>query len=169
MPLTPEIVSDMSELNEEIKELNIKKHLTEKEMLFIEIFLAGGCSREDAMISAGYGNYSQSHRLALARKIISKHESLVEGHQKTFRAVGAGEVSVAQGLLKLATTAKSEATRLNAWIAIGKILGLTQDVVAANLGISIVIKGREDHTGRPAAQGRQEVSKAIPRTMAITK
>ena len=37
---------------------------------------------------------------------------------KTFRAVGAGEIAVAQGLLALATTAKSEMVRLNAWTAI---------------------------------------------------
>ena len=174
--LVPEIVDDShcGSTNgisdpEDMPEINIKDHLTEKEQLFIEIFLAGGCSRMEAMISAGYteGNLDSNHYRA--RKIISKYESLAGEHKKTFRAVGAGEVAVAQGLLALATTAKSEMVRLNAWTAIGKILGLTQDVVAVNQGIQIIIKGRGDDSGRPAVQVRQEASKAIPRTMAITK
>ena len=89
----------------------------------------------EAMISAGYteGNLESNHYRA--RKIISKYESLAGEHRKTFRAVGAGEVAVAQGLLELATTSKSEMVRLNAWTAIGKILGLTQEVVAVNLSL----------------------------------
>ena len=150
-------------------EVNIKDQLTEKEQLFIEIYLAGGCSREEAMISAGYGDYSQSHLWGLSRKIIAKYESLAGEHRKTFRAVGAGEVSVAQGLLKLAETAKSEMVRLNAWTMIGKCLGLHQDVVAVNQGIQIVIKGRGEDSGKPAAQVQREPAKVLPRTMAITK
>ena len=168
--LVPEIIDDDpcgSKCG--IPEPNLKEHFTEKELLFIEIFLAGGCSRMEAMISAGYteGNLESNHYRA--RKIISKYESLAGEHRKTFRAVGAGEVAVAQGLLELATTSKSEMVRLNAWTAIGKILGLTQDVVAVNQGIQIVIKGRGEGPGRPAAQDRQEAPRVPPRTMAIIK
>ena len=168
--LVPEIIEDGKcgiEDESGIKEVNLKDQLTEKEQLFIEIFLAGGTSRDEGMISAGYGNYSQSHRMGLSRKIIAKYESLAGEHRKTFRAVGAGEVAVAQGLLDLATNSKSEMVRLNAWTAIGKILGLTQDVVAVNQGIQIVIKGRGE--GPAAVQVQREPAKMLPRVMAITK
>jgi len=143
--------------------------LTMMELRFIEFYLTGDLTVDKAMESAGYKGYHRKSLYRLGRKIVEKYENQAGEHRKTFRAVGAGEVSVAQGLLKLATTAKSEMVRLNSWIAIGKILGLTQDVVAVNQGIQIVIKGRGDDSGRPAVQVRQEASRVPPRTMAITK
>jgi len=151
------------------EKFTLSGQLTMMELRFIEFYLTGDLTVDKAMESAGYKGYHRKSLYRLGRKIVEKYENQAGEHRKTFRAVGAGEVSVAQGLLKLATTAKSEMVRLNSWIAIGKILGLTQDVVAVNQGIQIVIKGRGDDSGRPAVQVRQEASRVPPRTMAITK
>jgi hypothetical protein len=42
--------------------------------------------------------------------------------------------------LTLATTAKSEAVRLNAWTTIARVMGLTKETVDALQGVNIVIK-----------------------------
>jgi len=171
IPKTKGVKKVTSESNEVPGEFDLKTQITEKELKFIQLYLSGEYTTEIAMNLSGYENLHPRYKYFLASKIIQKYESSAGEHRKTFRAVGAGEVSVAQGLLKLATTAKSEMVRLNAWIAIGKILGLTQDVVAINQGIQIVIKGRGEGPaggGRPA-HVNQDQPRALPATLSITK
>jgi len=148
---------------------SIKNQLNEKELKFLELYLSGEYTIEKAMIAAGYANYHPKYIHVAARKIIEKYEQQAGDHRKIMRAMGYGETKAIEMLIDSATNAKSEMVRLNARAILAKCLGLHQDVVAANLGIQIVIKGREDHTGRPAAQVRQEASRVPPRTMAITR
>jgi hypothetical protein len=105
-----------------------------------------------------------------------KYESRTEDHRKIFRAIGAGEVAVAQGLLKLATTAKSEMVRLNAWATIAKCLGLAKEVTESVEGIQIIINtspslGDKAGQHRPAQvhNAQPEASAALPGPLQITE
>lgn len=136
------------------QQIDFKAQLTDKELRFIAAYLSGNMSKENAMIEAGYGDYSQNHRYFLAKRIIEKYESGAGDHRKIFRAVGAGEVAVARGLIDLARNAKSEMVRLNAWAMIAKCLGLQKDVVDLAGGISIVVNtGPQQPTGQPGGGG----------------
>ena len=121
--LKPEIIDD----DQEDKGTNIKSVLTEKELLFLQIYLSGGITQVNALKSAGYQGYNEKYLELLARKIIGKYESQGGDHRKIFREIGAGEMRVAQGILDLAMNAKSEMVRLNAWLGIAKCLGLQKD------------------------------------------
>jgi|WetSurMetagenome_2_1015567.scaffolds.fasta_scaffold174819_1 hypothetical protein len=133
----PEIV-DVSNEN-----YDIKGEFTLRELRFIHFYLSGQVDGkktiEESMILAGYENVGETYRRQLGRNIIRKYECQTDDHRKIFRAVGAGETAVAQGLLTLAQTAKSEMVRLNAWTALAKCLGLTKEVVEGVEGIQIVI------------------------------
>jgi hypothetical protein len=139
---------------------SLKDDLTDKEIKFIHFYLSGGISLDKAMIQAGYGEYSTDSRYYLARKITEKYECQTDDHRKIFRAIGAGESTVAQGLLTLAQTAKSEMVRLNAWTALAKCLGLTKEVLEGVEGIQIVINSSRSlpSQGPPA----QEAPKTLP-------
>jgi hypothetical protein len=155
--------------------ISLKGQLTAKEHKFIETYLLGEMNMVQALESSGYTGYSPSYTWKLGKKIIQKYEHGAGDHKKIFRAVGAGELAVAQGLLSLAKTAKSEMVRLNAWATIAKCLGLQKDTIDIATGISIVV-----NTGTPAPTGLgpdggrpalipQEQHKLVPRAISITK
>ena len=109
------------------------------------------------MILAGYKGYHPNYLYQLGTKIINKNECQADDHRKIFRAVGAGETAIAQGLLHLAQNAKSEMVRLNAWTGLAKCLGLTKEVLEGVEGIQIVINSsrglaREARACRPGAR-----------------
>jgi hypothetical protein len=161
-------------LENETPTLDLKSQLTLKERRFIELYLTGDLTVDKAMESAGYEGYHKKSLYRLGRKIVEKYESQAGDHRKIFRSIGAGEVAVAKGLLKLATTAKSEMVRLNAWATIAKCLGLQKEQVDAVTGISIVI-----NTGQPAPTGPgpdggrpaliHQEPKLVPRAISIIK
>jgi hypothetical protein len=124
--------------------------LTEKELKFIEIYFQGNISQTNALKSAGYDGYSETYLPILARKIILKHESQTQDARIIFRAMGAGEVAVVQGLLKLAQGSKSDMVRLNAWSMIAKCIGLTKEQLEGSGGITIIFES-PDQPGQPAA------------------
>ena len=119
----------------------LKSKMTAKELKFLSSYLSGGVTVIQAMDSAGYGNFHQDTRYQLARKIIQKYETQAPDHRIIFRAMGAGEVAVVEGLLKLAQGAKSEMVRLNAWAMIAKCIGLTKDQIEGQAGITIIFEG----------------------------
>ena len=121
----------------------LKSKMTAKELKFLSSYLSGGVTIIQAMDSAGYGNFHQDTRYQLARKIIQKYESQAADHRIIFRAMGAGEVAVVEGLLNLARGAKSEMVRLNAWSMIAKCIGLTKDQVESAGGITIVFEASD--------------------------
>jgi hypothetical protein len=149
--LVREIVEDDGENG--IKKIGLKGQLTFREQRFIELYLTGNLTVDKAMESAGYKGYHKKSLYRLGRKIVEKYECQAQDHRKIFRALGAGEVAVAQGLLKLATTAKSEMVRLNAWQAIARCLGLQKEIMNGVEGVSIVINapGRQALTVGVAA------------------
>ena len=122
---------------------NLKEKLTVKELKFLEIYFQGNITQVNALKSAGYEGYSEDYYSILARKIILKYESRAGDHRIIFRAMGAGEVAVVQGLLKLAQGSKSEMVRLNAWSMIAKCIGLTKEQVEGAGGITIIFDSPE--------------------------
>jgi hypothetical protein len=172
-PQVPEIINK-SEENQGIIDISddnlcgkydLKEDMTDKELRFIYFYLAGGITIEDSMKLAGYTGYHPHYLYKLGKMIVNKYECQTDDHRKIFRAVGAGETTIAQGLLFLAQNAKSEMVRLNAWTGLAKCLGLTKEVLEGVEGIQIVINSSR---GLPA----QETPKGLPPTsgsLRITK
>jgi hypothetical protein len=102
------------------EKFDLKDQLNLKEQRFIELYLTGDLTVDKAMESVGYVGYHKKSLYRLGRKIVEKYEWSTGDHRKIFRAIGAGEVAIAQGLLNLAQNAKSEMVRLNAWATIAK-------------------------------------------------
>jgi len=65
--------------------------------------------------------------------------------------MGAGEVAVVEGLLKLARGAKSEMVRLNAWSMIAKCIGLTKEQIEGVGGIMIIFEAADQPAALPGA------------------
>jgi hypothetical protein len=138
---------------------SLKDEITEKEKKFLEIYLAGGITKDKAMILAGYGHLSPSGRRYVSGKICQKYETQAGDHRDIFRALGAGEIAVVKGLLDLAQTAKSENVRRQAWADIAQCLGLKKEQIESFLGVQVIIKGRDD---QPEAGQDQAASKSTP-------
>jgi hypothetical protein len=132
-------------------DIDIKAKMTLQELNFLEIYLSGRVTIDKAMIQAGYGHYSQDWRYKLAQKIVIKYESQAADHRIIFRAMGAGEVAVVEGLLKLARGAKSEMVRLNAWSMIAKCIGLTKEQIEGVGGITIIFEQPDSPGIQPSA------------------
>lgn len=145
--------------------------LTMMELRFIEFYLTGELTVDKAMESAGYKGYHKKSLYRLSRKIVEKYESSAGDHRKIMRAMGYGETKAIAMLIDSAENAKSEMVRLTARITLAKCLGLHQDVVAANQGIQIIIKGRGEGSagGARPALVNQDQPRALPATLSITK
>jgi hypothetical protein len=131
---------------EEEGSIDFKGQLTEKESRFLEAYLSGECSIDQAMVAAGYGNYHMRSRYRRARKIIQKYETQA-GARKVLRACGVGEVRVAKKIDQL-MEGESERTQLGAIELAAKCLGMTQEQKGPTQGIQIII-----HTSLPPAPG----------------
>ena len=86
---------------------DLKANMTQRELKFLEIYLTGKHNIDKAMILAGYEGYHPNSLYRLGRKIVQKYEQQAGDHRKIFRAIGAGEIAVAQGLLNLARTPRA--------------------------------------------------------------
>jgi len=172
--LNPEIIVVSG--GEHSNKPEIKEILNEKEFKFLELYLSGNYTKEKAMKAAGYVGYHEKYLYHLSGKIIEKYECQAGDHRKIFRALGAGEVAVVEGLLKLARGAKSEMVRLNAWSMIAKCLGLTKEQIEGVGGITIIFE-QPDPAVPPAAlalpaqpeQAQPVAYKASNRVLQITK
>jgi hypothetical protein len=147
--------------------------MTLRELKFVEIYLSGQISLDNAMILAGFEEYSETYRARLGTKIIRKYECKTDDHRKIMRALGWGEVRVIQSLIEAATGFKSEQVRLNARLGLAKCLGIQKEVLEGVEGIQIVInssRGLGDKSGqhRPA-QVNQDQPQALPAPLSITK
>jgi hypothetical protein len=141
---------------EEEGPIDFKGQLTLKELGFLEAYLSGECSIDQAMVAAGYGNYHMRSRYRLAHKIIQKYETQA-GARKALRACGVGEVRVAKKINEL-MEGGSERTQLGATELAAKCLGMTQDQAGPTQGVTIVIQGPD---GQQAAL--RPAPKATPR------
>ncbi len=135
------LVDDMEEVS---SARDLKSELTLKELKFLEIYLTGGVSIDKAMISAGYGNYSEDGRYYIAKKIKEKYETRTGDHRKIFRAIGAGELAVARGLLEIAQTASSADVRRKAWADIASCLGLKNEQIESFQGVTLNVYSQEE-------------------------
>ena len=150
-PAAPEVPQSSYNVlldNNSLVGYDMKSKITLKELKFIEIYLVGGIKEIDAIKLAGYESKSDSYLYQVARKIIEKYESQAGDHRKIFRAIGAGEVAVAQGLLEIAQGPYPADVRRKAWADIASCLGLKSEQVESFQGMSINIRGMT-----PAEQG----------------
>jgi len=170
----PEIVQTIDQVLESV---NIKGKLTEQEGKFIEYHLIKGEPVRRALILEGYPTEPDSTMYFRGRKILRKLEENEDDHRKILRAVGAGEVAVAQGLLNLARDPKTGAvTRVAAYTTLGKMLGMSKEVIEGKHGITIIIEGpRQDRVTIPPPGGpdpappeRQLPGQVYPPEKAIT-
>ena len=135
----PEIVQTIDQVLESV---NIKGKLTEQEGKFIEYHLIKGEPVRRALILEGYPVEPDSTMYFRGKKILQKLEQNTDDHRKILRAVGAGEVAVAQGLLALARDQNAGAVaRVAAYTTLGKMLGMSKEVIEGRKGITIIIEG----------------------------
>jgi hypothetical protein len=155
---------DLLASNKELASVrSLKDELTEKELNFINNYLIGGVTIENAMKSAGYVGYHLKSLYRIGRKIVEKYESRAGDHRKIARAIGAGEVTVLRGLLDLAQNARAEAVRCKAWEALASCLGLKSEPVESFQGMQIVIRGEEPSPGPgPGQVDGQPARPALP-------
>lgn len=121
-------------------QFNIKDVLTAKELKFLENFISGDLTIEEAMVLAGYGNLSQRYIYQIAQKTIRKYENSGPEAKKVFRDIGFGELSVAKGIKRLAQDGKSEVVQLNAYALAAKCLQMTQEAPALQVGFQVVVR-----------------------------
>jgi hypothetical protein len=118
---------------------NLKDQLTAKELKFIENYLLGDLNVDEAMIAAGYTGYHPKSLYRWGRKIVEKYETQATDRRQIARAIGAGEVTIFQGLLELAKGARSEQVRCRAYDTLASILGLKGELTESYQGVSITI------------------------------
>ena len=124
---------------------NIKDKLTNQELTFLEIYFNSkhlkGQNRftiDSAMISAGYGHLSHSHRYRLARDIVRKYEMAAPEARKIFSALGYGPVRVALGVIRHAEESPPTVS-LNALKLAAQCQGMVEQPDTATAGITINI------------------------------
>jgi hypothetical protein len=147
--------------------VDLKAELTLREMKFLEIYLTGEHSINDAMKLAGYNDMTDRNRYLLAKKIVFKHESQAGDLRKILRMAGLGEITVALKIIEL-MKCDSKTVQIRACELAAKCLGMTKETADLPQGITIVIKGTDQGPPGPAP-GRppQPEPKALPSPTAI--
>jgi hypothetical protein len=125
-------------INKQI-DIDIKAKLTLQELKFLEIYLSERITIDNAIIQAGYGNYSKDWRYKLAKKIVIKYERSGGEAAKIFQELGFGQIKVVQGIIDKAENAKSEMVSLNALALAAKCCRMTEEKERTGQGISINI------------------------------
>jgi len=157
----PEIIESIDQVLETI---DLSGKLTPQEAKFVEYHLIKQESVKRSLILAGYTIEPDSTMYFRGRKILQKLEQSTDDHRKILRAVGAGEVAVAQGLLALARDQNAGAVaRVAAYTTLGKMLGMSKDVIEGRKGITIIIEGpRGERTEVPPPGPQQPVHPQLP-------
>lgn len=122
--------------------VDLKSEITLKELQFLEIYLTGEHSINNAMKLAGYKDMTDRNRYLLAKKIVCKHESRAGDPRKILRMAGLGEIKIALTILELMKS-DSQTVRVRACELAAKCLGMTKEGAELPQGISIIIKGRD--------------------------
>lgn len=158
------IDSYMGSVKSDIKENNnnnIKELLTAQEVNFLEIYFNSEHKRgkdrftiDSAMISAGYGDFSQTTRYILARKIVAKYERQTGEARKIFPALGYGPVKVALGIIGHCEDSPPTVS-LNALKLAAQCQGMIEqpDNATAGITINILTAPPPSPAGGPAAGG----------------
>ncbi len=167
-------VTELEDINPDSNEVksarNLKDQLNAKELKFIEIYMLGGVTKEKAMELAGYTGYHQRWVYYLAAKIIQKYESRTDDRRKLFRAVGAGELAIARGLLDLAQKARSEQVRRAAWADLASCMGLKSEQIESFQGVTLnVYSQAEAQRLGIQVEGAASRQPAEPQHIQITK
>ena len=137
---------------------SIKALLTDKELTFIENYLIGTLTIEEAMISAGYHGYHPNSLYRAARKIVQRYEESTEG-RRILRASGFGEVAVSRQMSHLARSSRSEVVQLRAVELAAKCLGMMETESQANQGVTVIIQ---------ALEGPQQINLQVPSPVEAT-
>jgi hypothetical protein len=142
--------------------VDLKSELTLREMKFLEIYLTGEHSINDAMKLAGYNDMTDRNRYLLAKKIVFKHESQAGDLRKILRMAGLGEITVALKIIEL-MKCDSKTVQIRACELAAKCLGMTKETAEIHPGITIVIQGTDQGpTGPAPGRPAQPEPKALP-------
>jgi len=152
-PAPPSASTLRPEIVKESGKVDLKGEFTVKELNFLEVYLGGGITIDDAMISAGYGALGGRSRYNTANKILEKHVLQAGDIKKVMRSCGLGEIQVCIKLKQLmedpSKTIQMRATELAA-----KILEMTKESTDLNTGIQIVIKTPDGKIVQPTPAGQ---------------
>ena len=150
--LVPEIV-DKSHV------VNLKDEFTPNELAFLEIYLLGEETVDNAMIKAGYGHLEKRNRNFTANRIAQKHVEQAGDIKKLARSCGLGEVQVILKIKKLmenpSPTIQARGTELAA-----KILEMTSESIDLVQGLQIVFKTPDGKLVKPTPAGQVGPSQA---------
>jgi hypothetical protein len=119
--------------------ISLEDKLTEKELKFLEYYIAEDMTIEKAMKLAGYENLPKSTMYDLAGKIRNKYEQQTADGRKYFQLIGFGPLEVAKKIKSLATTARSEMVQLNATGLAAKGTRLIHEPEQTHQGVKIII------------------------------
>jgi hypothetical protein len=130
----------------ELKNVDIKGKLTSQELTFLDLFFNSPHGKGEnrvtinkCMIAAGYGEFSQTTRYLLARKIVEKYEATSPQARQVFSRLGYGPVKVARGIIDKAENAKSEIVSLRALDLAARCQGMTEQAAGGSGGVNIII------------------------------
>ena len=155
--LVPEIV-DKSHV------VNLKDEFTPNELAFLEIYLSGEETIDNAMIKAGYGHLEKRNRHHTANRIAQKHVEQAGDIKKVMRSCGVGEVQVALKIKKLMDDPLPSIQARGAELA-AKILEMTSESIDLAQGIQIVIRTPDGKLVKPTPAGQvgpSQAPKALP-------
>ena len=120
-----------------------------RELKFLSLYFSGQ-QMKDAARAAGYRGASDQALCNSGRAILNKYEDSVHP-KELFRRVGASETRVAQLLLALAETGKSESVRVSALAILTKCLGLQREIEEGFQGFEIHLEGLGPPSPPPGA------------------
>lgn len=139
--------------------MDLKGEFTLKELNFLEIYLNGGVTIDNAMISAGYGFLEERNRYYTANRILWKHVEQAGDIKKLMRSCGLGEVHVILKIKQLMDDPSPTIQARGAELA-AKILEMTKESIDLRAGIMIVIKTPDGKIIQPTTVQAQP--KALP-------
>ncbi len=123
----------------------VKDLLNRKELIFIDNYLTGNMTIEDAMLSAGYVGYHRDSLYRIARKIVRRYEASTEGRE-IMRSIGFGEISVSRGMQTLARESKSDVVKLRSFELAAKCLGMMEAGPGAGQQVTVIIQALDSPT-----------------------
>lgn len=144
--------------------MDLKGEFTVKELNFLEIYLNGGVTINDAMISAGYGFLEERNRHYTANRIAQKHVEQAGDIKKLMRSCGLSEVQVILKIKQLMEDPSKTIQARGAELA-AKILEMTKESIDLAQGIQIVIRTPDGKLVKPTPAGQggaSQAPKALP-------
>ena len=132
--------SDIKIINNEVNSIEFKTDFTEREKKFLEFYLSGNITMDNAVQKSGYKSKFQQNRHIIAKRILEKYCQSIQDHKIIFRQIGFSEAKLGLMLLNMAENAKSENVRLQALNLASKCLGMHREVIEGLEGFRMVFE-----------------------------